>query len=270
MLQNSKYSAFYIILIIFSLVLIFLESKSFFNGFKIQTQRIFLPLSSAFEKADIRSIIFQNELKDKQDKIKKLEEENLIYLSQISQNKNLEDENLAMRRLLGSEVPPSWKFEIARKLKSAGDEIFLSSNTIPQSKTLVLATQKDSTIKGGIYVGFVEGQIGSLTRVILPTHVKSKIPAVVRDFAEKQKKSTGILEGKGSRMLLTQILSSDEIKEGDLVLTLGEGQLVGQTELLTGKITKVIEDKSSAFKRAEVDIVLQPKDLDFVFFVTKK
>lgn len=191
--------------------------------------------------------------------------------SSLAELSSLREENKRMKLLLGTNLPPSWKFEAAKLVLSTGDEITLISlgGFVPEIGTPVVIAERDEGQTGdrGVYVGKVEKNIGEEVLVIKPSNSLSKIGVFVRNKDTGERRASGIVVGKGGEALLDQVLSGEKLAEGDLIVTSGEGKL--PPELILGYVGKIFQNESSPWKQAEVKAVLQPDKLDYVFFISK-
>lgn len=253
---------FFLYLVISALV-IYLDKKNFFNPLHGFVQNLTTPLESALfstKNSLLAPFSVFSSVSQKDTRIKELEEENFRLLSQVSATKALEEENARSRHLLGSSLPPSWKFEPARVVSSFSGRLILAGTTELKSGTPVVFPKER-----GVYLGQVDKIRGREAEVILPTNQNSRITVLVRDRETKDRHGQGILVGKEKGLLLEQVLTSEIIEEGDLVVTSGDNT---PAELLVGFVKKVLPAKGT-FQEAEIEYPIDPKDLDFVFLVTK-
>jgi len=180
------------------------------------------------------------------------------------------EENKRLKAILGTNLPTAWKFEEGKVISRAGDELTLRlvSNNLPQIGAPAIVAEKDKpqTNDRGVYGGKVEKSIGGEIVIILPTHTLSKIGVIVRDKEKGERKASGILTGRGGSALLDQVLSSENLSEGDIVVTSGEGNL--PSELLIGTVSKVFQKESSPWKQGEVQLAIKAENLDYIFFVS--
>lgn len=209
--------------------------------------------------------VFSASLNKKNEEVISLKEKNENLEASILKYKSIEEENLQMRRLLGTNLPASWKFSIAKVTQKTADTIsIISESQIYEGETVILPKEDlgDSTIsQSGVYVGKVE-RVGQPAQVLLPTSTSSRISVSVYKQDNYSTTATGILVGRGSRVLLDQILTSETLNVGDWVVT--------QDNLLVGKIEKVIESTNGTFKQADVLPIVDATKLSRVFIVTKK
>lgn len=214
-------------------------------------------------KTNVKSFFSLTGVKQKDEKIAQLELENANLVSLLANFKSLENENANMRRLLDAVLSPNWKFAPAHVISAIGDTLFLVSNNLPTLGTPVITTDQ----KSGVYVGKVEEVIGSQVKVITQSNANSKIPAIVRSVQNFDQRASGILEGRGGKIVLEQVLSKETLQKGDLVFTSGELGL--PPDLLLGKVAKILTGSNTALQQAEVEPPLDISNLNVVFYITK-
>lgn len=254
----------FIFYFLFSLLIVFADSHGLLTDLHRFKQGFTNPVESrlfALRKTLISpfSVLFSTSDKDK--KIQELEKENAELLSQLSQMQALKEENEKARHLLGASLPQSWHFEPARPISVFADRMFLTSDAALSSGMPVIT----SGDKGGIFVGLVESVAGKEATVVLPTSELTKNTVLVRDRETGERHGAGILFGRNGKLTLEQVLASETIKEGDIVVTSGANL---PPELLVGYVTRVLGTKG-AFREAEVEYPLDLTRLDYVFLVTK-
>ena len=198
-------------------------------------------------------------------RISELEIRNAFLEAQISQMGAMREENEHMRYLLGAGLPANWKFQPAKVSTAYADSIFVGEVGGGGEATgkIVISTEG----KGGNFVGKVEKVVGSQAEVFLPTKDGSKIPVKVRDKDNGDLRASGILVGRGGRMILDQVLTGEVLKLDSLVVTSGDEHMPG--ELLVGKVSKILPISSGAFQQAEVTQAIDYNKLNVVFVITK-
>ena len=202
-----------------------------------------------------------SEEKDK--RISELEVRSAQLEGQIAQFGALKEENERMRYLLGAGLPANWKFEPLRATQNYTDRLYTSAELQElQGKTVISTEGKD-----GIYVGRVEKIIGNQAEIFLPTKDGERMPVKVRDKDIGEARASGILVGRGGRMVLDQVLTGESLKSQDLVVTSGDESR--PNGLLIGRVGKILPVSAGAFQQAEVEQAIDYKQLDVVFVITK-
>lgn len=267
----KKDFAFFVLFLSLSFLTLFLDSRRFLESPKVLIFNLTLPISnSLYVWKGLGFTQYLPFLKEKQKEIDILYQENIFLVSQLSQDKKLEEENTQMRRLLGTNLPPSWKFLPGEVIFRQGDLLTVSFEDEAEEDELVVLPKLDNLEESarliGLYVGKIKGR-GKLVRVELPTNPSSKVEVVVRSKDNFERQAWGILEGRGGSLILTQVLSSENLGVGDWVLV-NAGQ-DARSELLVGKIIKESFSSNVAFKSAEVESVLDKDKLVGVFAVKR-
>lgn len=266
MAGSTKSNGFYLFIfyLLFSIFIIYADSHGFLADLHRFAQGFTTPVESRLfalrrTLTSPFSVLFFAGDKDK--RIQGLEKENALLLGQLSQLKSVEEENEKARHLLGASLPASWHFEPARVVSSFASRLYLTADFEPKQGTPVITSQE----KSGVLVGQVESVLGGKIEVILSTSDLFKTTVIVRDKETGERRAAGILVGQAGRLKLEQVLTSETVKEGDVVVTSGEGL---PPELLIGFISKVFENHGT-FQEAEVNYPVDLAKLDFVFLVTR-
>lgn len=181
-----------------------------------------------------------------------------------------EEENQAMRKLLGAPLPANWSFLPAR----------------------VIGTVQGLRLGSGSKEGIAEGEI-VLSQNILVGRVKSikpasalverpgdpgvKIPVVIKRPAAGESEvaresggvvGKGLLEADSGALFVNQILQEEIVLAGDLVLTSGEAGW--EPDLVIGVVEETQGREAEIYKKAKVRPLLEGRDLRVVFVVEKK
>lgn len=267
--KNTSYLfAFYLV---FSILLVLLDSKGALSFLHKGAQGITTPFKSALfsaRKTLLSPLVAISDSEKKEVEIEELRQEKADVLSQLSTLTALKEENERMRYLLGTTLPPSWQFAALRVVGKIGDTLTTTGDLLPEVSAPVIVSgeiESASRRRSGVFIGKIGEILGREIKVILPTATNSKIPVIVRS-PDGARHASGILVGRGESMRIEQVLSSETLSEGDLVLTSGEG---APPELLIGYVSKVLPFEASAWKSAEVKEAISVEGLDFVFIVTK-
>lgn len=266
-MQGTKSNSIYylaIFYLLFSIFIYFLDSRGTLDFVHRGAQILTIPVRSWLYDSRVTLLsplsVFSNSAKQS-DQIRELEGRAASLSSQLADQKALEEENAKMRRLLGTNLPPNWQFAPARVVSISGDVMNVVSDYNAGVGTPVLTTSE-----GGVLVGRVEKVVGRQTLVTLPTNISSKIPVIVRG-QDGTRRASGIVVGQGGTARLEQVLSSESLETGDLILTSGDANL--PPELLVGYVDKVSRNETSPWQEAGVKSAINISGLDYVFFVTK-
>lgn len=169
------------------------------------------------------------------------------------------EEKEEMRRLLGAPLPPDWKFLPARVVGVS-------------EKMRIDKGQRDGIEEGMMVVSenILVGRAISLEErsalVQLPTDPVSKIPVVVKKLGSSGVQARGLLLSLEGKLIVDRILQTEDVREGDLVLTEGEGWL---PDLLIGQIEEVLGREAEIYKKARVSPLIDYQSLRMVFVVVR-
>ena len=114
------------------------------------------------------------------------------------------------------------------------------------------------------YLGRIFSVTPSASNIELLTDPNSKVAAF---SINKEGKAKGVLLGQfGTEILMDKILHEEKIREGDLVYSEGlEGFL--PRGLILGRVAKVLERTNQVFKQAKIQPVFDIRDLELVFVI---
>ncbi len=168
------------------------------------------------------------------------------------------EENEQMRHLLAAPLPANWHFIPGRvigrfeRLKiNIGSKAGVSPGMAVVSQNLL--------------VGKVE-TVEDYSSLLLPlTQAKVKIPVVIRPGQEASGAARGMVEGQGEGLILSEVLQSEGVKEGDLVFTSGEGDWL--PDLLIGEVGPLEKGPEKVFQKAPVRYLLDLANLRYLFVV---
>lgn len=258
---------FYFILAVF---LYFLDTRGVLTFVHTIGQNVSDPVKTRLvqTKENFKALFALSKATAREERIFQLESENSALFARMANYKTLEEENVHMRRLLDADLPQNWKFSPAHVVSRLGDALFLVSDTTPELSTpVIISRQLEGEQIKGVYVGKVDEIVGSQVKVVTALDIDSKIPAIVRSKETLDRTASGILEGRGGKVVLEQVLSGETLKEGDFVFTSGELNL--PSELYLGRVSKILSGSNTALQQAEVVFLLDVSKLNVVFFLTK-
>lgn len=199
----------------------------------------------------------------KDEKIKILEEKNLELSKKLVDQKKLESDVAAFRDQFETE---SVRTSLLLPAQLLGIKSFVPNVTPPEYFILDKGksdklTKGDAIVFEDNYVGKVEKVSTFQSQVLLPTNSAFSIPA------KTQNGVLGIVKGQGGgEMIFQNVLLSEKINVGDLVLTAPDVDLEGvgaSPDLIIGKIVSI--EKSEIFQKARIRNLLDYSSLDRVF-----
>lgn len=254
-------------------LLLFGDLRGFLRPVHVFAQAITIPVESRFFRGKEETLGKLGSLgelgEDKNQRIQELEERNALLSSQIAQIGSLRTENEHMRNLLGSSLPSSWKFTPARFISLQIDRLYAEapSQDITGKPVIWVNTPEPGKTNYGVFLGRIEKIVGQRAEILLPTSSDSKVRVNVKDRDSGQKQAMGIVEGRGGRMILGQVLTGETLESGDIVVTAGDDNI--PPDLILGYIDKVLGVEKGTFVQAEMKKPVEYGRLEEIFIVNK-
>lgn len=239
-----------------SLLLILADSQGFLRPVKRVAESASLPVQKSFYSFRLR---FFSPQKDETDLSLQLEQAKHEITSLKAQVSSLKEENQAMRRLLSAPLPSSWQFLPAKVVGEEGGILKIDKGQIDE------VGKMPTVVVDGVFVGRVSRVSEVFSLVETPKASGFKIQAVARQEGKEGILARGLLVSSEGKIFLDKVLQEEEIREGDMVLTSGEGGLA--PDIPIGKIVKVILAKGGIYKKGEVEPFFKEKALEVVFLV---
>jgi rod shape-determining protein MreC len=200
-------------------------------------------------------------------RLKKLEEKNLELLSQVTVFEKLKRENAALLDQFQTAYPQS-----AQLLKAdiIGASSFVPGVSVPN--VFIIDKGLKDNLKVGMAVVIKDNLVGVISQVSDNLSEVNIINNSLSSFTAKTQNGTvGIVKG-GASLTLDNILLSENIKEGETVLTKGsinsDGVGIPQ-DLIVGKIISVEKKPSDLFQKAKIESFVNFINLSTVFVYTQ-
>jgi rod shape-determining protein MreC len=173
---------------------------------------------------------------------------------------SLTDENLQQKRLLSAPVPKNWQFLGGKVIEVANETLTIDRGKQDEVREGMVAVTE------GTYLGKVVKVSEAVAEIRLPTFFEEKLAVKIVSADDQVIFGRGLLVGRGQgKMRVEQILSREEIKKGDLVITTIEGG-----DLLVGEVEEIIEAKGEVFKTVQVKRLISPEELTAIFLIRKR
>jgi rod shape-determining protein MreC len=229
----------------------------------------FKSLSSFFEKgaSSIQSASFRVFQKmpfmsgDK--RIKELEDKNLELLAKVSDYEKLKRENQALSDQFETFYPQSTGL---LKVNIVGVSSFIPGVSAPNA--FVIDKGAKNNLKIGMAVVVKNNLVGIISKVSENlSEVNAVNNALVSFTAKTENGVTGIIK-KEEGLILGNILLSENLNKGELVLTKGDVNSNGvgiPPDLVVGKIISVEKKPSELFQKAKVESFVDFVGLSTVF-----
>ena len=236
-----------------SLFFLLLDNLGTLRPIRAGAERLFIPVKGKIFQAKFLS----QSLTEKQNDVADERERRLSVLE--GQLSVCQAENRDIKRLLGTPLPPEWRFLPARII-GVGKEPMINKG---RQEGVV---QGMAVIFDNILVGKISKVNEHTSLVIFPQSSSSKLLVVTRGGDGKAGiKARGLLLPDGKKLSLEQVLTDEVLDEGDLVFTAGDKEL--PPDLLIGKINSVQKSAGEVFQKAQVESLVNPDKLETVFIV---
>lgn len=247
MQRRNFFSIFFIFLLICSILIIF-GRTSFFAPVSSLVQAVFAPITAISYNlvSKATNILYSP-------KFKSLQEENSALVKKLVDQAKLQADNKALRDQFQVSNPKS---QSLLEADIVGAPSFVPGFSTPQ--VLILDRGKNDGVKVGQAVLFKESLIGKVTKVSSFLSSVTLINNSNISFTAKtmETNAQGIVRGEGGEnIILDEVLLSDNLKKGDIVLTKGDENLDGigfPPNLIVGKIESVSKNASDLFQKAEI------------------
>lgn len=231
---------------------------------------MFRPVSSFVQGifSPVQSLIYSVTLGfGSSQKIKDLENTNIVLQNKIIEQEKLIADNKALRDQFATTYPVSRNLLEATVISSPS---FIPGITVAES--LIINKGAKDGVKLGMSIIYKDNLIGVVKEVSENTSqitliTNSSFSVISQTF---ETKAQGVIKGQGAgEMILDNVVLSQSLKQGDLVLTKGEGDLKNLTmpNLVIGKILSVNKNPSDLFQVAKVKSLLDINHLSTVFIV---
>lgn len=196
-------------------------------------------------------------------KIKRLKGDNLDLLKKIADYEKLKRENAALSDQFQISYPPSYKLLKAQIIGAPG---FIPGVSIPNN--FILNKGSKDNLKVGMAVVVKDNLVGVISQVSVNLAKVDVISNPSSSFTAKTENGAmGIAKG-GAALTINNILLSESIREGELVLTKGDINSDGvgiPQDLIVGKITEIEKNPSDLFQKAKIESFVDFARLSTVF-----
>lgn len=252
----------FLILTVFSIVLIFFDQLSFFSLPKSFIQNFTIPIQYGLYRTSLQLtkqfefIILA----------RRASQENKALTEQLAQ---VISENSQLRKKLAE----AEGFLVQQKSLDSQTFKLTAARPIGMNRFLLIDKGSGDGIKVGQTVVYKDTYIGKIkevsskkSQVILSSDPDSQVSAFVQN---NQGKAKGVLIGQfGSEMLFDKILHQEPINNEDLVYSEGT-EIEIPRGLVLGRVLEVMTRDNEVFKQAKVKSIFDVNDLEIVFVITE-
>ncbi len=233
---------------IVSLLIFFFLHKSIAGVFENLTTPLQKMTFSIFHKSG-----------DNKTEVEKLREENNRLLTELAHEKEIEKENTALRDQFKMTNISSRKLLPAQVIGGGNDEITIDRGSGEGVKMGDAIVVKDNLI----------GRVGRVSQHISLVDLLTKSDT---SFTAQTSKTSalGVVSGKGSEVILGNVVLSEKLEKNDIVVTKGDVDKPGKgfyPDLIVGKIISVNKKASALFQTAEIQSLVDLSRIEMVFVI---
>jgi rod shape-determining protein MreC len=198
-----------------------------------------------------------------------LKNENIAFSKKLVDEQKLTADNKALRDQFETQNPQSSSLIPANIIGAPG---FLPGFSVPE--VLVIDKGEKDGVKAGEAVVVKDNLVGKIEKVSKNFSTVILVTNLASSFTVKtmQTQAEGVLKGQGGgRMILDNVLLSDNLQKGDMVLTAGNVNENGAgflPNLIVGKIQNVSKNASDLFQKAEIQSLLSLTKINMVFVIS--
>lgn len=196
--------------------------------------------------------------------IKRLKDENAKLLSKFVDYENIKKDNIALRSQYETENTNSYKLLPVHVIGVIG------KYTNPE-KLIINEGSSDgikigaNVILGKNFIGIVTTVSPHVAHVMLPTNT-----AFTTLGKTLQDESLGVIHGAGDFIVLDNVVITDKLTKGDLLMTKGEIKNNNKSvlsDLIVGKIRSINKTETKPFQNAQIEPVVDYSRTSLVFVV---
>lgn len=184
-----------------------------------------------------------------------------VVVERESLLKKLKKENEDLRLQLGIVNP-----------LTGGTQRLLLAHVLSTSRFFIIDKGSDDGVKMDQSVVFKNILVGRIimvsqkvSRVLLPSEKDSVLQVKTSETGAK-----GLVKGQGDSIVLSEVILSEKLSEGDSLETIGSVNEKGlgiMPHLLIGKVSQIRKSDNQLFQEAKVVPFLAPYDLENVFIM---
>ena len=206
----------------------------------------------------IQSFLHKNSLEKEN---QKLREENQKLLYENLFLKKLQEENEILKKTIDVGLNKEFKLQLASVV---GKDLF-------QDTLLIDSGTKDGLVLDLPVITENKVLVGKINKVYKNFSKVELVSAKNFSFDVKIKESTiyGKAKGEGNfRVTIERLPANVNIKEGEIIVTSGEGEIFPEG-LLVGKIAKIKKSDIESFQQGEIELFFKLSDLTTLFVIEK-
>jgi len=260
--KKENFTSIFLFFLIFTIIIFAVSKFGFLSLPTSILQKALSPLAGSVFSA---FNFFSNE---NNSAIAKLSDQNSALAKKIINEEILKKENSALADQFAT---TSVRSQTLLAAKIVGAPSFIPGVSNPQS--LIIDKGTKDNIKIGNAVIYKDNLVGKITQSNL---YFSKVTLITNPYFSATVKTLrtqaqGVIKGEGGKkIILDNVLQSDDIKVSDVILTKGDQDMKGigiPPDLIVGKLISVAKKPSNLFQKGEVSSLLDFSNLLTVFVI---
>lgn len=259
----------FVVLFVFCLVLIFLNSLGYLQFPKSVFLSIISPLQVGVQNSSgwLGNVVFTiSEMDNFKNQNENLQNENQKLTVELVRLKEIERENEILKKQLKFKGNLCGENDcinlIAGNIVSRGLEDYGKSITINIGSARGARKNQAITASSGVMIGKITEVFEGYSKVALIISPESSVNSIAQTT-----RANGLVRGKyGTGLKLEMIDQSEELMEGDLVITSGLEEEIPKG-LVMGKISSIEQLPNAIFKSADLELFLDFSHIEEVFLV---
>lgn len=262
MAARRKVSSIFVILFFLSLIIFFFSQRDWLKGVTGIIEGITLPIKQSSFR-----FFHSYYIGDKNSELARLKDENRNLKLQVMKLGALEKDNRALRDqfFIGNPSPKN-----LLPVFIVGMPGFLPGVSVLDK--IIIDKGSEDKVKVGSSIVFKDNLVGRVVKTSSHLSVVYLLNNKEISFMAKTVKTSalGVVKGTGGSLVLGNVLLSDTLQRGDMVVAKGDMQADGRgypPDLVVGKIVSVNKKASSLFQSAEIESLLDVSKLEMVFVV---
>lgn len=263
MQKRGKFTPYFLIVLVISLLILIFSKTPLFVPLNSLVSAVFSPIDSFTYSIYSKSLnIFGNS------KYQELADQNLSLEKKLVDQSKLIQDNKALLDQFQTQNPRSTSLIPSNVI---GAPNFIPGVSVPES--LIIDRGEADGIKTEDAVVYKNNLIGKIYKTSKNVSEVMLISNSSFSFTVKtlETNSLGIAKGQGGgEIILDNVLLSDTLKKGDIVVTKGDINGKGEglvADLIVGKIESVNKNPSDLFQKAEIQTGVDVAKLQKVFVI---
>lgn len=260
MKRRERFFITFSLFLFLSVGIFFLNKATWFLGIRGAIETVLVPFQKR-TRLVFSFPVFSN------DKLQKLQEENITLRKKILDQENLKKENSALKDQFATVNPISQRLIPAAIV---GSPKFFPGISPPSF--FIISLGSADNVKAGQAVAAKDNVVGKITKVSTRLSVVTLITESESSFTGSTADGVlGVVKGKGDGLLVFEnVQSSQNLHIGDTVVTKGDVNEHGigyPPNLVAGKITSIDKTQSNLFQNAKLESLVNFSQLSSVFVV---